>query len=59
MLSRKATNTNFIDLGLTRLGLKPMISRTQGKHINHDIINAVYPILRFSLSIKAELKDRR
>jgi cobalamin biosynthesis protein CbiD len=35
MLSGEATNTNFIVLGLTRLGLKPMIYHTQGKHANH------------------------
>ena len=32
VLSREATNTNFIVFGSTRLGLEPMIYHTQGEH---------------------------
>jgi hypothetical protein len=35
MLSREATNTNFIVFGLILLGLEPTIYRTGGKHDNH------------------------
>ena len=35
MHSREATNTNFIDFGLTWLGLEPMIYHTRGEHANH------------------------
>jgi hypothetical protein len=35
VLSREATNTNFIVFGLTQSRLKPMIYRTQGEHANH------------------------
>jgi hypothetical protein len=41
MLSREATNTNFIVFGLTRSGLEAMIYCTQGKHANHYITDAV------------------
>jgi hypothetical protein len=58
VFSGKATKTNFIDLGLTQLGLKPMISSTQGKHTNHYTIDAICLILRFYLSTKAEFNDR-
>ena len=33
--SGEAANTNFIVIGLTRLGLKPTIYCTQGEHANH------------------------
>jgi len=45
MLSREATNTNFIVFGLTRSGLEPMIYRTLGEHANHyttDVVSSVY-----------------
>jgi hypothetical protein len=32
VLSKEATNTNFIVLGLTRPGFEPMIYRTRGEH---------------------------
>ena len=35
MLSREATNTNFIVFGLTRSGLKPTIYRTREEHANY------------------------
>jgi hypothetical protein len=35
MLSRKATNTNFIAFGWTRQGLEPTIYHTWGIHANH------------------------
>ena len=41
MLSGEATNTNFIVLGLTQLGLKPMIYHTRGEHTNNYTIDAV------------------
>ena len=40
MLSREATNANFIVFGLTRLGLEPTIYRTQGEHANHYTTDA-------------------
>jgi hypothetical protein len=42
MLSREATNTNFIVFGLTRSGLKPTIDRTRDKHANNFTTDAVY-----------------
>jgi hypothetical protein len=41
MLSREATNTNFIVFGLIRSGLEPTICRTRGKHANHYTTDAV------------------
>jgi hypothetical protein len=41
MLSREATNTNFIVFGLIRSGLEPTIYCTQGKHANHYTTDAV------------------
>ena len=41
MLSGEATNTNFLDFGLTRSLFEPMIYRTRGEHANHYIIDAV------------------
>ena len=35
MLSREATNTNFIVFGLTRSGLEPTIYRNRGEYANH------------------------
>jgi hypothetical protein len=40
-LSREATNTNDIDLGLTLPGLEPTIYRTRGEHVNHNATDAV------------------
>ncbi len=40
-LSGEATNTNFIVIGLTWLGLEPTIYRTQGEHANHYATDAV------------------
>jgi hypothetical protein len=42
VLSREATNTNFIVFGLTRLGLEFTIYRTQGKHANHYATDVVF-----------------
>ena len=39
LLSREATNTNFIVFDLTRPGLECMIYRTQGEHTNQFITN--------------------
>jgi hypothetical protein len=36
VLSRKATNTNFIVFGLTRPGLEPTIYRIRGEHADHN-----------------------
>ena len=41
VLSREATNTNFIVFGLTRSGLEPTIYRTRGEHTNHYTTDAV------------------
>jgi hypothetical protein len=41
VLSREATNTNFIVIGLTRSRLKPTIYLTPGKHTNHYTTDAV------------------
>ena len=35
MLTGEATNTNFIDFGLTWSGLEPTIYRTRDEHANH------------------------
>ena len=44
MLSGEGTNTNFIVFDLTQSGLEPNIYRTQGKHANHYITDAVVVI---------------
>jgi len=41
MLSREATNTNFIVFGLTQQGLVAMTCHTSFKHSKHYISNAV------------------
>ena len=41
MLSREATNTNFIIFGLIQSGLEPTIYRTRGKLANHYTTDAV------------------
>ena len=41
VLTREATNTNFIVFGLTRSGLKPTIYHTRGEHTNHYSTDAV------------------
>jgi hypothetical protein len=38
----EATNTNFIVLGLIRLGLEPTIYRTRDEHANHYATDAVH-----------------
>ena len=46
MFSGEATNTNFIDFGLTRSRLEPTIYRARGEHANHYTIDAsLYKIL--------------
>jgi hypothetical protein len=42
MLSREATNTNFIVFGLTRSGLEPTIYHTWYKQDNHYTINVFH-----------------
>jgi hypothetical protein len=41
MLSREATDTNFIIVGLTRSGLEPTIYSTRGEDENHYTTDAV------------------
>ena len=41
MLSREATNTNFIVFGLARPGPQTKIYRTRGEHANHYATDAV------------------
>ena len=41
MLSREAANTNFIVVGLTRLGLESMIYCTQDEHGDNYTTDAV------------------
>jgi hypothetical protein len=41
MLSREATNTNFIVFSLTRPGLEPTNYHTQGQHANHYTTDTV------------------
>jgi hypothetical protein len=41
MLSREATNTNFIVFGLILPGYEQMIYHTQSEHGNHNNINMV------------------
>ena len=48
MLSKEATNANFIVFGLTRPGLEPTIYRTRGEHANHYATDAVYNFRRMS-----------
>jgi hypothetical protein len=50
MLSGEATNTNFLDFGLTQSGLELTIYHTQGKHANHyttDAVSTAYGDLGF------------
>ena len=58
MLSREATNTKFIVLGLTRSGLEPMIYHTRVGHANHYITDAVKIVMNYyiekSLKISKE-----
>jgi hypothetical protein len=42
VLSRKATNTNFIVFGFIGPWLKPTIYHTRGEHADHYITDAVY-----------------
>ena len=42
LLSREATNTNFIVFGLTRPGLEPTIYRIRGEHANHYATDVVW-----------------
>ena len=57
MLSREATNTNFIVFGFTRSGLEPMIHHTRGDHANHYTTDAVnnehnsYPKMRVKMPL--------
>ena len=41
VLSREATNTNFIVFGLIKSGLKPTIYHTKGKNANHYTTDVV------------------
>jgi hypothetical protein len=41
VLSGEAANTNFIVVGLIRLGPEPMIYCTRGKHVNHYTTDVV------------------
>ena len=41
MLSREAINTDFIVIGLTRLGLEPTIYHTRGDHDNQCATDAI------------------
>jgi hypothetical protein len=41
VLSREATNTDFIAFGLTRPGLELTIYRTRSEHANHYTTDAV------------------
>jgi hypothetical protein len=50
MLSRGATNTNFIVFGLTRSGLEP----TRGEHANHYTTNAVKLNSKRFMSVKSK-----
>ena len=42
MVSREATNTNFIIFGLTRSGFEPMIHRSWGENANHYTTHAIH-----------------
>ena len=42
MLSREATNTNFIVFGLIQPGLEPTIYHTRGEHADHYTTDAVW-----------------
>ena len=44
MLSREATNTNFIVFGLTRPGLESTIYSTRGEHAHNYTTNAILQI---------------
>jgi len=41
MLRGDAADTNLLVFPMTRLRFEPTICRTRGKHVNHNIINAV------------------
>jgi hypothetical protein len=58
VLSREATNTNFIVFGLTRSWLELTIYRTQGEHANHYTTDAVGSRIQFN-DIIGRWKARR
>ena len=41
VLSKEATNTNLIVIGVTQSGLEPTTYHTQDQHANHYTIDAV------------------
>jgi hypothetical protein len=51
VLSREATNTNFIFLGLTQPGLEPTIYCTRGEHANYYTTDAVTGFWRITTYI--------
>jgi hypothetical protein len=52
VLSREATNTNFIVFGLTQAGLEHTIYRTRGGHAYHYTTDAVsWVLMLFSMYV--------
>jgi hypothetical protein len=56
MLSREATNTNYIVFGLTRPGCKLMIYHTRGQHANHYATDAGFLKSVYSIKCKTHYK---
>jgi hypothetical protein len=47
MLSREATDTNFIVFGLTRPGFETTSYRTRGEHAQHDATDTIQQHFRW------------
>ena len=58
MLSEEATNTNFIDFGLTRQGLEPTTYRTRCELANLYATDAVGNIIDIKLLLRKESLSR-
>jgi hypothetical protein len=59
MLSGEATNTNFIDFGLTRSGIESMIYCTQGEYANYYTTDVVESdVNTAALKLVCQMKKR-
>jgi hypothetical protein len=54
VLSGEATNTNFINFGLTQPGLELTIYRTRGEHANHYTTDVVFKLFQLDEKRHAE-----
>jgi hypothetical protein len=58
MLSREATNTNFLVFGLTRPGLEPSIYHTRGEHANHNTTETVWKYMSQVINMYSILETK-